>query len=243
MTNTCFTVLIEHCRLKHAVELDHGEDLATRLVPVADLPGLVAEERIQHSLVVVALYHFELWQRGLREGSVKSIDNSGQGMPSRLKSTILLTDPVASGSTFLMQSGRGRGERGVGMFRHVVLQIRPESLVVPDFFAPAQIGMSPLSTFTLSSAPAASALSRRSSIRSANRASAMAHRFAPVSGRWAASPGTPHAQGRWPGSRNSALVVRRQQHHRAGTLLLDSAAWPPDRPAPASRCPSHQTSG
>ncbi len=66
MTNTCFTVLIEHCRLEHAVELDHGEDLATRLVPVADLPRLVAEERIQHSLVVVALYHFDLWQRGLK---------------------------------------------------------------------------------------------------------------------------------------------------------------------------------
>jgi len=66
MTNTCFTVLIEHCRPQRAVELDHGEDLATRLVPVADLPRLLAEERIQHSLVVVALYHFDLWQRGLK---------------------------------------------------------------------------------------------------------------------------------------------------------------------------------
>ena len=66
MTNTCFTVLVEHCQPLHAVELDHGEDLATRLVPVADVPRLVAEERIQHSLVVVALYHFDLWQRGLK---------------------------------------------------------------------------------------------------------------------------------------------------------------------------------
>ena len=79
MTNTCFTALIENCRPQHAVKLDHGEDLATHLLPVADLPRLVAEERIQHSLVVVALYHFDLWQRGLREGSVNSIDNSGQG--------------------------------------------------------------------------------------------------------------------------------------------------------------------
>jgi len=77
MTNTCFTVLIENCRLQHAVELDHGEDLATRLVPVADLPRLAAEERIQHSLVVVALYHFDLWQRGLKKGSLNSIDNPG----------------------------------------------------------------------------------------------------------------------------------------------------------------------
>jgi 8-oxo-dGTP pyrophosphatase MutT (NUDIX family) len=66
MTNTCFTVLIDNCRLQHTVELDHGEDLATRLVPVAEIPRLVAEERIQHSLVVVALYHFDLWQQGLK---------------------------------------------------------------------------------------------------------------------------------------------------------------------------------
>jgi ADP-ribose pyrophosphatase len=66
MTNTCFTVLIENCRLQHRIELDHSEDLETRLVPVAEIPRLVAEERIQHSLVVVALYHFDLWQRGLK---------------------------------------------------------------------------------------------------------------------------------------------------------------------------------
>jgi 8-oxo-dGTP pyrophosphatase MutT (NUDIX family) len=66
LTNTCFTVLIENCRLKHSVEFDYGEDLATRLVPVADVPKLVADEKIGHSLVVVALYHFELWQRGIK---------------------------------------------------------------------------------------------------------------------------------------------------------------------------------
>jgi hypothetical protein len=32
-------------------------------VPIADLPQLVASGKIQHSLVVVALYYFELWQR------------------------------------------------------------------------------------------------------------------------------------------------------------------------------------
>lgn len=65
MSNTCHTVLVENCRLKHAVEFDHGEDLLTRLVPVADLPRLVAEGRIRHAVVIVALYHFELWKRGL----------------------------------------------------------------------------------------------------------------------------------------------------------------------------------
>jgi ADP-ribose pyrophosphatase len=62
--NTCYTVLVHHCHLRHAIQLDHGEDLATRLVPVADIPQLVAAGRIQHSLVVVALYYFDLWRRG-----------------------------------------------------------------------------------------------------------------------------------------------------------------------------------
>lgn len=66
LSNTTFTVLIENCRLKHGTEFDHAEDLATELVPVADIPKLVADEKIGHSLVVVALYHFELWQRGLK---------------------------------------------------------------------------------------------------------------------------------------------------------------------------------
>jgi len=61
--NTCYSVLVEHCRLRHTVEFDHGEDLITRLVPVGDIPRLVAEGKIQHSLVVVALYYFELWRR------------------------------------------------------------------------------------------------------------------------------------------------------------------------------------
>jgi len=60
MSNVCFTVLVENCELKHPVEWDHGEDLATRLVPVSEIPNLVATGQIRHSLVVVALYHFEL---------------------------------------------------------------------------------------------------------------------------------------------------------------------------------------
>lgn len=66
MSNTCFTILIENCRPVHEVELDHGEDLVTRLLPVGELPALVAAGKIRHSLVVVALFYFDLWQRGLR---------------------------------------------------------------------------------------------------------------------------------------------------------------------------------
>jgi 8-oxo-dGTP pyrophosphatase MutT (NUDIX family) len=64
MTNTCHTVIIEDCTLQHAVQFDSGEDLITRLVPIAEVPQLVATGKMGHPLVVVALYHFDLWRRG-----------------------------------------------------------------------------------------------------------------------------------------------------------------------------------
>jgi ADP-ribose pyrophosphatase len=67
LTNTTYTVLIENCELKHGLEFDSGEDLITKLVPVAEIPKLVADGKIGHSLVVVALYYFDLWQRGIKK--------------------------------------------------------------------------------------------------------------------------------------------------------------------------------
>lgn len=64
MSNTCHMVLIENCAPRHPVEWDSGEDMLTRLVPLAEVPALVAAGRIKHPLVVVALYHLELFQRG-----------------------------------------------------------------------------------------------------------------------------------------------------------------------------------
>jgi ADP-ribose pyrophosphatase len=66
MSNSVHTLLVENCLLKHPVEWDHGEDIITRLVPMADFPKLVASGQVRHSLVIAALYHFELWERGLR---------------------------------------------------------------------------------------------------------------------------------------------------------------------------------
>ena len=65
MSNVCYTVLVENCTCCHAVEFDHSEDLITRLVPAAEIPRLVAAGKIKHSLVIAAVYHFELYQRGL----------------------------------------------------------------------------------------------------------------------------------------------------------------------------------
>jgi len=64
MDNVCHFVLVENCRRQHALNFDPCEDLLTRLVPAADLPRLVATGKIRHSLVLVALYHFDLLRRG-----------------------------------------------------------------------------------------------------------------------------------------------------------------------------------
>ena len=63
MSNTCFTILVENCRLAGPVQFDSGEDLITRLVPVGEVAELVASGKIRHSLVIAALYYFELVSR------------------------------------------------------------------------------------------------------------------------------------------------------------------------------------
>ena len=66
MSNKCYTVLVQDCRCVHPLEWDHAEELITKLVPLAEVPGLVASGKIRHPLVIVALYHFELLQRGMK---------------------------------------------------------------------------------------------------------------------------------------------------------------------------------
>lgn len=63
MSNTCYTVLVQNCRQAHELKWDAGEDLLTRLVPVSELNDLMRAGKIRHSLVAVALYHFDLWRR------------------------------------------------------------------------------------------------------------------------------------------------------------------------------------
>ena len=63
MNNLCHTVLVRNCQLQHPTRFDQAEDLATTLLDPAEIPALIRSGKIGHSLVVVALYHFELWQR------------------------------------------------------------------------------------------------------------------------------------------------------------------------------------
>ncbi len=60
MSNRCFTILVENCVCRHSIHLDDGEDVLTRLVPIADIPRLVASGKIRHSLIIAALYHYDL---------------------------------------------------------------------------------------------------------------------------------------------------------------------------------------
>jgi ADP-ribose pyrophosphatase len=63
MSNTCFTALVENCRITAATHFDQTEELITKLVPVDEVPGLVASGKIRHCLVIAALFHFELWRK------------------------------------------------------------------------------------------------------------------------------------------------------------------------------------
>ena len=65
MSNHCHTALVRNCYFTRPVQFDEGEDLATKLVPMEEIPELVASGKIQHSLVVAALFQFELWWKKL----------------------------------------------------------------------------------------------------------------------------------------------------------------------------------
>lgn len=60
MNNTCYTVFVENCTLRHKTEFDAAEDIANRLVPVDEVHALAAQGKIRHSLVIAALYHFKM---------------------------------------------------------------------------------------------------------------------------------------------------------------------------------------
>lgn len=62
MSNICYTLFVKNCQVRHPVEWDQAEDLVTRLVPIAEVRQLMAAGKIRHSLVAVALYHFEIFR-------------------------------------------------------------------------------------------------------------------------------------------------------------------------------------
>ena len=64
LDNTCHTFLVEDVVPGGLQEMDPAEDITVELVPVPDLPGLVAGGRIDHGLVLNALYWWGLDRNG-----------------------------------------------------------------------------------------------------------------------------------------------------------------------------------
>lgn len=62
-SNRCHTFLAAGARQVSAPAPDENEEIAVKLVPVADVPELVSAGRIDHALVVAALYWWELHER------------------------------------------------------------------------------------------------------------------------------------------------------------------------------------
>ena len=58
MNNKVHTFVIKNSKLKHKTEFDEGEDLAIRLVPIKNIPKLISNGTISHSLMVAALSLF-----------------------------------------------------------------------------------------------------------------------------------------------------------------------------------------
>lgn len=61
-TNQQHFLLATGCRKVGEPQFDHAEDIAVRLVPVADIPNLIRNGAINHALVMAGLYLYSLRQ-------------------------------------------------------------------------------------------------------------------------------------------------------------------------------------
>lgn len=57
-------ILATGCRQVAELNLDHAEDIAVCLVPLADIPGLIRTGKITHGIVIGAFYWLNLYRRG-----------------------------------------------------------------------------------------------------------------------------------------------------------------------------------
>jgi len=59
-SNVCHTILVKNARKIAEQEFDSGEDIAVHLVPLKEIPNLIRDGKITHSLVILAFYWLEL---------------------------------------------------------------------------------------------------------------------------------------------------------------------------------------
>ena len=64
MNNKVHTVVIRNAAKQHDTQFDAGEDMVTRLVLLDDVPKLIGNGTISHSLMVAALCRFQLAEIG-----------------------------------------------------------------------------------------------------------------------------------------------------------------------------------
>jgi 8-oxo-dGTP pyrophosphatase MutT (NUDIX family) len=67
LNNTCYTFLARDARRVQEQSLDEGEDITILEAPMSDIPGLIADGRIDHALVIAAFQWYWLRQ-GAMEG-------------------------------------------------------------------------------------------------------------------------------------------------------------------------------
>ena len=60
MNNHVHTMMVENCLKKHELDWDAGEDIALHLIPAAEVPTLIRDGKIRHSIIVAALQLFAL---------------------------------------------------------------------------------------------------------------------------------------------------------------------------------------
>ncbi len=64
-SNTQYFVLARGCRLAGKVELDHAEDIAVKLAPLAEVPGLIRSGKVRHGIVIAGFYWLGLKGQGV----------------------------------------------------------------------------------------------------------------------------------------------------------------------------------
>lgn len=67
LNNQCRTYLALNAHYQQLPQLDGSEDIEVELVPLADVPGLIADGHITHSLVVAAFYHYDNYNKRSEE--------------------------------------------------------------------------------------------------------------------------------------------------------------------------------
>jgi len=63
--NRCYTFLARGCRREGVQEQDEKEDIEIDLIPLAEIPTLIAQGAITHALVICAFHFYQLWKDGL----------------------------------------------------------------------------------------------------------------------------------------------------------------------------------